>query len=279
MLYVLPWGYVFGPTWFNDNSIFLFAPTARRKLSSAAPRSLAFISPKIPAIHRIGPHNIDVISVIIGNMLGDGWAENRSNNTRFHIHMGSPNVEYLMWLHKFFSERGYCSSIKPQLKKNINKGNIVYFSYKFRTWTFSNLNWIYHAFYNYDRPRANGAGADKKKIIPINIEELLTPLALAIWIMDDGGVHPSGMILSASRTYNFNCPRANGAGANLDRQAEHILLQTAFLRKFDINSTIQTRPGGQAGLILYIPKNQLSKLSTLVKQYMIPCMYYKLNGY
>lgn len=70
--------------------------------------------PKIPALKRIGPHNIDVISVIIGNMLRDGWGENRSNNTRFNIHMGSPNVEYLMWLHKYFYERGYCSSIKPK---------------------------------------------------------------------------------------------------------------------------------------------------------------------
>jgi hypothetical protein len=236
MLYVLPWGFIFGPTWFNFDSIFLLS-------------SLAFISPKIPSIQRIGPHNIDIISVIIGNMLGDGWGENRANNTRFHIHMGSPNVEYLMWLHKFYSDRGYCSSIKPKLNKNINKGNIVYFSYKFRTWTYSNLNWIYSAFYN-----------NKKKIIPLNIEEILNPRVLAIWIMDDGGVQPSGMILS---TYYFN-------------MEDNILLKTALKNKFDLDSTIQKR---KAGLTLYIPKNQLEKLSKLVKQYMIPCMYYKLNGY
>jgi hypothetical protein len=78
--------------------------------------------------------------------------------------------------------------------------------------------------------------------------------------MDDGGVHPSGMILS---TYCFN-------------MEDHILLKTALKNKFDLDSTIQKR---KAGLTLYIPKNQLEKLSKLVKQYMIPCMYYKLNGY
>jgi len=34
--------------------------------------------------------------------------------------MGYPNVEYVE-----NKDRGYCSSIKPKLNKNINKGNIV----------------------------------------------------------------------------------------------------------------------------------------------------------
>ena len=161
--------------------------------------------------------------------------------------MGSPNVEYLMWLHQFYSERGYCSTIKPKLKRNLNKGEKIYYSYKFRTYTFSNLNWIYDSFY-----------VNKKKIIPNNIEELLTPLALAIWIMDDGGVHPSGMILS---TYNF-------------KMEDCILLKDALFKKFNIETTINQR---KAGLIIYIPKNQLPKVSGIVKNYMIPCMYYKLN--
>lgn len=46
--------------------------------------------------NRIGPHNKDIISVIIGNLLGDGHGEKRVGSTRFTIHMGSPNVEYLM---------------------------------------------------------------------------------------------------------------------------------------------------------------------------------------
>lgn len=216
---------------------------------------LPFNWPRTPASKRIGPHNIDVISVIIGNMLGDGWAENRVNNTRFHIHMGSPNVEYLMWLHKFFSERGYCSSLKPKLKRNINKGNVVYFSYKFRTWTYSSLNWIYHAFY------ANSVDDSGKiiKVIPANIEELLTPLGLAIWIMDDGGKNSCGMTLS---TYCFS-------------MKDIILLQKAFYTKFDIETSVQLR---KAGHILYIPKGQLPKLSRIVKNLMVPSMHYKLNG-
>jgi len=240
---------VLGYLCFND----LLSPEtiATENFSFAGPLGvgLPFLAPKTPAIQRIGPHNIDVLSVIVGNMLGDGWAENRSNNTRFHIHMGSPNIEYLMWLHKFFSERGYCSSKKPKLKRNIGNDNKIYFSLKFRTWTFSNLNWIYHAFYK-----------NKVKVIPPFIEDLLNPLSLAIWLMDDGGVHPSGMIFS---TYNL-------------KLYEIELLQVALKNKFNLDSNIQSR---KAGLIIYIPKNELPKLSLIVKKFMIPSMYYKLNGY
>jgi ubiquinol-cytochrome c reductase cytochrome b subunit len=225
-----------GPTWLNFNLV----GSGEGRFAAWLPFNL----PRTPASKRIGPHNIDVISVIIGNMLGDGWGENRVNNTRFHIHMGSPNVEYLMWLHKFFSERGYCSSSTPKLARNINKGNVVYFSYKFRTWTYSSLNWIYHAFY----ADAVGGSGKKIKVIPTNIEELLTPLTLAIWIMDDGGKHPSGMILS---TYCFS-------------MKDMILLQKALHTKFDIETNVLLR---KAGPIIYIPKSQLPKLSKIVAPY------------
>jgi hypothetical protein len=36
---------------------------------------MAFGAPKIPSINRIGPHNIDFISVLIGNLLGDAHGE------------------------------------------------------------------------------------------------------------------------------------------------------------------------------------------------------------
>ena len=46
-------------------------------------------------------------------MLGDGWAEKRCNSTRFHLHMGSPNVGYLTRMRDFYAIRGYCSLDKP----------------------------------------------------------------------------------------------------------------------------------------------------------------------
>ena len=42
---------------------------------------------------------------------------------------------------------------------------------------------------------------NNKKIVPINIQELLTPIGLAYWIMDDGSIQNKGLHLN---TYAFN---------------------------------------------------------------------------
>ena len=41
---------------------------------------------------------------------------------------------------------------------------------------------------------------DKVKVIPYNIDQLLTPIGLAYWFMDDGYAERSGFILC---TYSF----------------------------------------------------------------------------
>ena len=65
---------------------------------------------------KIGPHNIDVISIIIGSTLGDTHLEKRSNGvgTRLKFVQSHKNVEYLMWFHKFYSDRGYCNPNTPK---------------------------------------------------------------------------------------------------------------------------------------------------------------------
>jgi ubiquinol-cytochrome c reductase cytochrome b subunit len=96
---------------------------------------------------RIGPHNIDVLSILVGSLLGDGWGEKRSNSTRFHIHCSAKNVEYIMWLHKYLSQKGYCSTVKPKILKQIGENGNIYYSIKIRTWSFTSLNYIYDSFY------------------------------------------------------------------------------------------------------------------------------------
>jgi hypothetical protein len=39
---------------------------------------LPFISPRVPSIKRIGPHNLDILSILIGSLLGDGTMEKDS---------------------------------------------------------------------------------------------------------------------------------------------------------------------------------------------------------
>lgn len=208
-----------------------------------------FYSISISSEKRIGPHDKDVISVLVGNLLGDGYAEKRKNSTRFQIHMSSRNAEYVFWLHKFFAVRGYCSAKKPVVKNQIGKKNTVYFSIKFKTFSFSSLNYLYHRFY---------CENDKRKRVPTDIYKLLTPKALAIWIMDDGGKSGTGLKIS-TETFSLE---------------DNLLLQKTFFEKFGIRPSIQHH---KQKYLLYFEKNDLLSLSYIVKPHMLLCMYYKLN--
>ena len=77
----------------------------------------------------------------------------------------------------FFFTNGYCSNLEPR-KSTImlkHKGiKSIHYRFEFNTFTFRSFNWIHKMFYNRG-----------KKYINKEIEEYLTPLALAIWIMDD----------------------------------------------------------------------------------------------
>jgi ribosome biogenesis SPOUT family RNA methylase Rps3 len=47
---------------------------------------------------RIGPHNTDIISIIVGSTLGDSYLEKRTKGigTRVKFELSNNNVEYLM---------------------------------------------------------------------------------------------------------------------------------------------------------------------------------------
>jgi hypothetical protein len=129
----------------------------------------------VRAKNRIGPHNRDVISVIMGSLLGDCYGSKRYvEGTRFVFKQSIIHEEYLFWLYNFFFDRGYCSNLKPRLYYRTLKNNKeikVYSGYEFNTYTFRSFDWIYKMFYK------NG-----KKKIDFKVKSYLTPLALAIWI-------------------------------------------------------------------------------------------------
>lgn len=237
--YVLPWGAV-------------CCPTGLEKYSTVFG---AFAISQKQRFCRIGPHNIDILSMLVGSLLGDGWAEKRSNSTRFVLHYSAKNVEYIMWWHKYLSARGYCSNTKPRIYKQIGKKQKIYYSIKVRTWSFFSLNYIYDSFY-----------VEGTKIRP-NLEFLevfCTPLAIAIWFMDDGSKHSCGGV-----QFHTNC-------FTLD---EVQTLQGFLYQKYGLNSTRTKKQGmdPNRGYILYIPKKDLPLFISIVKPYMHPSMYYKLG--
>lgn len=109
--------------------------------------------------------------------MGDTHLEKRSNGigTRIKFVQSHKNVEYLMWYHKFFSNRGYCNTNTPKLIRRVGKNGNIYFQYNINSYTYASLNWIHEMFYTFNLEQNKYI-----KILPKNIEEYLTPLALAI---------------------------------------------------------------------------------------------------
>lgn len=170
-----------GMLWIIGLVIYLIM-MAMHKVAKILLSNLSFILPNIKSLKRIGPHNIDILSIITGSLLGDGHMSKVSNYSyRLRFEQGDINKDYIFWLHKFIKNIGYTST-KPLLIGKI---------YYFYTYSFSSLEYIYKEFYH-----------NNKKILPSKqfLQLHLTPLALAIWIMDDGGVQKTGLTLE---THNF----------------------------------------------------------------------------
>ena len=215
-----------------------------------------FFHTQCRAIKRIGPHNFDVISVIFGLLLGDGYAINRSGEgVRICIKQSFKHKEYLFSLYEFFYNRGYSSNLPPRKYiRNIKGINKIYYGFEFNTFTFRSFVWIYNLFYK-----------KGKKIVPINIENFITPLTLAIWISEDGTFVPStggqGGVRIACNAFSL-------------QEVKYLtnILQT----KFNLDVTIQ-QIYLKNKYFIYIKKNSIIDLENLILPYLHNSMYYKLG--
>lgn len=206
---------------------------------------------RIKANTRIGPHNKEVLDLIYGTLLGDSHAECRSNGngTRIGFYQEANHVEYLLWLHNQMASNGYSNANIPKIQIRLGKKGKLRNIIRFHTFTYTSFNTIHEDWY------INGI-----KHVPYNIAEFLTPLALAVWIMDDGSRVGSGLKLS-SNCFTF----------------EDTTRLTIVLNKlYDIKSSVQSA-GSPNQYIIYIWSESMTILRKLVKPYMVSSMLYKLG--
>lgn len=107
----------------------------------------------VKAINRIGPHNRDILSVLVGSLLGNCSTNSRIiEGTRFYFSHSLQHKHYLFWLYDFFYSRGYCTNLKPKvytrrLINNKTKQVNIYTGYEFNTFTFRSFNFLHNMFY------------------------------------------------------------------------------------------------------------------------------------
>lgn len=194
------------------------------------------------------PLQLDFISIIYGSLLGDGHGEKRYSRTRFTFYQENSHEEYLIYLHNLIAQFGYCNSNVPKLQTRLGTKGKIRKIIRFSTWSYDKFNIIYNDWY-----------INKKKVLPSNIEYYLTPLALAIWIMNDGGKINNGLKIA---TNNFTYD-------------EQIILKNILINKYDLYVSIQN--AGNKQFMLYISPISMKKLYNIVKPYIISSMKYKFG--
>lgn len=185
--------------------------------------------------------------IIIGTLLGDAHLESQTQGKTFRLRImhAASQKRYLDWL---YHELHLIAASPPRPKIYVVKGRI-YKSYWFDSVNSASLRFYGHQFYR------NGV-----KIVPKIIAKLLTPLALAVWYMDDGSIkshETRGRILN---TQGFE-------------KKDVQLLVESLLRRFNIRSQLRKQ---KEGWQIFIPAEMYYRLSETIAPHIVPSMKYKL---
>jgi len=216
---------------------------------------LPFNKSRTKAIKRIGPHNIDVLSIIICGLLGDWWGNKikgaQMDSVRFSLEQGVKNSAYIHYLNLLLHELGYCSTVTPKLvvkseaiKDKRLDPTLTRYNYRLTTYTFTSFLWIFNAFYM----EVNGVMV---KRVPCWVGEFITPLGLAHLIMGIGSIDSQGLILKIN-----------------DLKGLH-LVKTELKNRYNLNSTyISYFREGESFKVLCIKEECFALLQSIVNPYL-----------
>ncbi len=183
-------------------------------------------------------------SVLIGTLLGDGhlYGKGWSRHHRLQLLHGKAQKEYLFWKYEVF--RNACFSEPSYQDWNT--------AWSVKTMSHSAFDEYANIFYR------NG-----KKLVPTNLSDLLNPLALAVWFMDDGARGPrgSGYILN---TQSFS-------------RRENEFLRVCLRKRFSLDHTSLHRD--RKWWRLYIRKGSQELFYSIIEPFMIPSMHYKFHAF
>lgn len=184
-------------------------------------------------------------SIILGVLLSDGWLyKNKSNKTLFALKQ--TNFEYI-WL-VYINLSHFCRSL-PIITKTSFKGKF-YYSFMFATRVYPCFSEWYYMFYR-----------EGKKVLPLDLYNMLTYEALAHWIMGDGTNRfalNKGMTL---QTQSFTIP-------------ECVFLINILIHKFNLKCSLHMQ---RSQPTIYISSKSMKKIIPLILPYMCNSMLYKIG--
>lgn len=184
--------------------------------------------------------------ILIGSLLGDGHLEtqNGGQTYRYIVVQSEKKPLYLQFLREnfqnFITTAPYTRTYKTVKGESSTKRLVTVTSSVFKP--FAEL------FYK-----------DRVKHVPATLGDLLSPLGLAVWYMDDGSMksaHSKGVYLN---THSFS-------------KQDNILLCDILLKKFQIHAWIRPDSGS---FRIYVSGKSYERLNALITPYFTEDMLYK----
>ena len=206
----------------------------------------------------LGPDNLTPLptylkQAIVGLILGDGTLvkKYKGGGTYFQYAQGATHHSYLLYVFNLFKKAGLCNMVEPSKGSSFNKRTgLTYDYYYFLTKSvveYNDLNSIFYSTLNPDSKRI--------KIIPTNVFELLSPIGLAFWLMDDGNKTSKGIHLNSNA---------------FSDQDLNLLLEVLRV-KFGLKCSLHSRNR------IYIWSSSIPRFVELVKPHIESSMYYKIE--
>ena len=190
------------------------------------------------------PFNLEAI--LLGVLLSDGWLFiNKAGNTLLAFKQTINKLEYFFYVFNKLSH--YCSA-NPRLTTTRINGKI-FNGIVFATRSYPCFTEWYNIFY-----------VNKKKIVPLNLYNMLTYEALAHWIMGDGTKSNMGLTL---QTQSFTIK-------------EVVFIISVLIYKFNLKCSIHVQRNQPT---IYISSKSIKEIQPKILPYICNSMRYKLYGY
>ena len=196
---------------------------------------------------------VNIFSVLLGHMLGDCCVKYNASKDQAYMSFEWGNKSYAWFVYNMLSD--YVLSA-PRVQIRVNAlGNTVT-TYCFQTVTLPSFAVFHHLFIE------RGV-----KTVPIGlIQYLLTPLALAIWFMDDGG--------------QTDYRKGHGHGVQLNTQGFTLEAVSNMVKelndKYNLDCWMRILQNKGGKPIIVIPSKSYPKFHSLVKEHIDSSMMHKL---
>lgn len=182
-------------------------------------------------------------SVLVGTLLGDGCLAQHGRFHRLHVKHKASQRSLVDLKYSVFRE--FISMPIHGFDQKLNGKR--YPCFQFATRTHPVLTDWYFRFYQ-----------SRRKVVPMDVADRLTPLALAVWFMDDGAADFAGVTF---QTHNFS-----------SEEVER--LEGVLKERFDLVTSIRSNRGRD---IIYIKASSIDRLEEVIRPHLLRGFDYKLK--